>query len=55
MDERSARGIIDAVRALRANYSSRESTRRYAERFSWDETTQGQVRLFESILGKGGL
>lgn len=49
--ERSSRAIASAVRELRANPPDRAATRRYAERFSWEETTQGQLRLFRSIAG----
>ncbi len=28
----------------------RAATRRYAERFSWDETSRGQERLFTALL-----
>ena len=51
MDERSPKGVADAVRALRANYPDRAATRRYAERFSWDDTTAGQLALFRRVLG----
>jgi hypothetical protein len=37
---------------LRANYPDRAATRRYAERFSWDDTTAGQLALFEDILNR---
>ncbi|MFC5477630.1 glycosyltransferase family 4 protein [Massilia suwonensis] len=50
MAERSYQGVADAVNALRANYPDRAATRRYAERFSWDDTTNGQLRLFEEVL-----
>jgi glycosyltransferase involved in cell wall biosynthesis len=50
MAERTPRGVADAVNALRANYPDRAATRRYAERFSWDDTTAGQLALFESVL-----
>ena len=50
MRERSAEGIADAVRALLSHPPDRPATRRYAERFSWDATTEGQLRLFGSIL-----
>ena len=50
MGERSYQGVADAVNALRANYPDRGATRRYAERFSWDDTTNGQLRLFEQVL-----
>jgi glycosyltransferase involved in cell wall biosynthesis len=52
MVERSAQGVADAVRRLRADYPSHEATRRYAERFSWEDTTQGQLKLFRDILGR---
>lgn len=52
MAERSPQGVADAVNALRANYPDRAATRRYAERFSWDDTTAGQLALFDAILGQ---
>lgn len=52
MQERSPQGIVDAVQALRAAYPAHEATRRYAEGFSWDDTTNGQIQLFERILGR---
>jgi glycosyltransferase involved in cell wall biosynthesis len=50
MRERSYQGVADAVNALRAHYPERAATRRYAERFSWDDTTAGQIRLFDRVL-----
>jgi glycosyltransferase involved in cell wall biosynthesis len=50
MAERTPRGVADAVRQLQAAYPSHEATRRYAERFSWDDTTQGQLKLFRNIV-----
>lgn len=50
MAERSATALADAVQALRNNYPSHEETRRYAEGFSWDDTTQGQIALFEKVI-----
>lgn len=50
MQERTASGIVQAVSNLRAHYPDRAATRRYAERFSWDATTQGQLDLFQKIL-----
>jgi glycosyltransferase involved in cell wall biosynthesis len=52
MAERTPRGVADAVNALRANYPERAATRRYAERFSWDDTSAGQLRLFEQVLAR---
>ncbi|MBO0710068.1 MAG: glycosyltransferase [Acetobacteraceae bacterium] len=42
--------IAAAVRALRLTPRARAATRAYAEQFSWDATTQGQVRLFRRVL-----
>lgn len=50
MSERSSIGVADAVHALRANYPNRDDTRRYAERFSWNATTHGQLELFRNII-----
>lgn len=50
IDERTPEGIARGVRALRAGYPSHMATRSYAERFSWDDTTVGQLRLFQRIL-----
>ena len=52
MRERSAQGLADAVEALRANYPDHAATRRYAEGFSWNATTQGQIDLFNAVLGR---
>ena len=52
MDERTPQGVADAVRRLRATYPDRGATRRYAERFSWDDTTAGQIALFQDILNR---
>lgn len=54
MQERSARGVADAVNALRRHYPDRAATRRYAERFSWDDTTAGQIRVFQQALRRHG-
>ncbi len=54
MDERTPAGLAAAVRALRANYPDRAATRRYAERFSWDDTTAGQLALFRTVLAAKG-
>jgi teichuronic acid biosynthesis glycosyltransferase TuaC len=52
MSERTPQGVADAVQALRAHYPDHTATRRYAEKFSWDDTTQGQIDLFEKIIGE---
>jgi glycosyltransferase involved in cell wall biosynthesis len=52
LEERSARGVADGVRRLVAAGIDRAATRRYAEGFSWDATTAGQLRVFNRILGR---
>ena len=54
MEQRTAQGLADAVNALRADYPDRAATRRYAERFSWDDTTEGQLALFRKVLERRG-
>lgn len=49
MRERSADALIEAYHRLFAAYPERAATRCYAERFSWDETTRGQLGLFNSL------
>lgn len=48
-NDRSVAGIVEGVQRLFANYPNRELTRRYAEKFSWDDTTQGQLEIFRRI------
>lgn len=50
MGERSAAGVAEGVRRLFGALPARGATRRYAEEFSWDATSQGQLRLFNEIL-----
>jgi teichuronic acid biosynthesis glycosyltransferase TuaC len=52
MEERTPQALEAAVRRLRDHYPTHEATRRYAEQFSWDETTQGQLELFRKIIGE---
>lgn len=54
MAENSPAGIVAAVHALQAARRSRAETRAYAERFSWDDTSAGQDRLFRRVLGWAG-
>jgi teichuronic acid biosynthesis glycosyltransferase TuaC len=52
MSERTAKGVAEAVMALRSAHPAREATRKYAEKFSWRDTTEGQIELFNDILTK---
>ena len=49
MSERTASGVASGVKALMHSLPDRRATRAYAEKFSWDDTTQGQLRLFRGI------
>jgi teichuronic acid biosynthesis glycosyltransferase TuaC len=51
MAERTPAALASAVRSLFASLPDRAATRRYAEAFSWDDTSAGQVALFQRILG----
>ena len=48
--DRSVEGIVEGVSRLFAHYPNREATRRYAEKFSWDDTTRGQLEIFRRVL-----
>jgi glycosyltransferase involved in cell wall biosynthesis len=50
LQDRTAGAIVSAARALLAALPPREATRAYAQRFSWQETTDGQIELFSRIL-----
>ena len=52
MPARTAEGVVAGVKILRANMPQRTATRRYAERFSWDSTTEGQLTLFRRITAQ---
>lgn len=46
----NAQAVAGGVGQLFAAAIDRQATRRYAERFSWDATTAGQLALFRKIL-----
>ena len=52
VDEATPQALSTAIRELLADPPSRGATRAYAERFSWDETTQGQLQLFRDVIEK---
>lgn len=49
--ERNPSAIAEGVRRLISKTQDRSATRTYAEQFSWDETTAGQIALFRRIAG----
>jgi teichuronic acid biosynthesis glycosyltransferase TuaC len=50
MRERTPEALADATRQLFASYPDRAATRRFAERHSWDSTTDARLQLFRRIL-----
>jgi glycosyltransferase involved in cell wall biosynthesis len=50
MHERTPESVAEAVQRLFARHSDRGATRRYAEKFSWEATTRGQLQLFGRIV-----
>jgi teichuronic acid biosynthesis glycosyltransferase TuaC len=47
-------GVAHGVRRLFAALPDRPATRVYAESFSWDETTAGQLAVFRRVIGRDG-
>ncbi|MEM1020269.1 MAG: glycosyltransferase family 4 protein, partial [Pseudomonadota bacterium] len=50
--ERSAGAIAQTVAALLNDLPDRAATRAYAEQFSWVETTQKQLKIFQQICAE---
>jgi glycosyltransferase involved in cell wall biosynthesis len=50
MTERSPAALVAAVNQLFGHLPCREETRRFAETLGWEETTRGQIALFEKML-----
>jgi glycosyltransferase involved in cell wall biosynthesis len=50
--ERSSPAIAEGLRTLFARMPDRAATRAYAERFSWDATTEGQLAVFRRLTGR---
>lgn len=48
--ERTAEAFAQTISALLGNYPDRAAVRRYAEDFSWEATTYGQIALFRQII-----
>jgi hypothetical protein len=42
--------LADTIRDFAAARPSREPTRRFAEQFDWQSTTEGQIALFHEVL-----
>jgi len=50
VEEATAQAIAAAVRTLAASPPDRAATAAYAARFTWDDTTAGQLALFRRVL-----
>ncbi|EHL96353.1 glycosyltransferase, group 1 family protein [Acetobacteraceae bacterium AT-5844] len=50
VDEATPEALAAAIDRLLAAPPDREATRAYAETFSWDDTTAGQLALFRKVL-----
>lgn len=50
MHDQTAEALALAVRQLLDNYPDHAATRRYAEQFSWDNTTRGQLEIFNNVV-----
>lgn len=52
LKNRDAESIVAGINQLRGAMPDRAATRRYAEKFDWQSTTDGQVAIFRSILNR---
>jgi glycosyltransferase involved in cell wall biosynthesis len=52
VEERSPAALAAGIRRLLDNPPDRADTRRYAERFSWQATTEGQLDIFSRVLAR---
>jgi len=52
LDTATPEAIAEGVTRLLASPPDRGATRRYAERFGWEETTAGQLVVFRRLLGR---
>lgn len=50
MRARDSESLLEAWYQLADEMPARDAVRRHAERFSWDETTRGQLELFRSVI-----
>lgn len=50
MRSRCSKAVIEAVRTLQNVKHARRQTRKFAERFGWDDTVQRQLALYEQVI-----
>jgi len=51
--DRSANAIVSAVTSLFADLPGHDETRSYAEGFSWEDTSRGQLEIFQRAIASG--
>ena len=51
VEDRKPEALAETIGQVLAQPADRPATRAYAEKFSWEETTQGQIDLFRRIVG----
>ena len=49
---RAPRALAEAVSALAMNYPDRAATRRYAQRFEWEEVTAAQLKMYQQVIAR---
>ena len=52
LKNRDAKSIVEAAGELRRALPDRSATRRYAEQFDWQSTTDGQLAIFRALVDK---
>ena len=52
VDRRCGSSFAEAIRSLLSSYPDRSQVRGYAEKFSWQTTTDAQLALFKQIAGE---
>jgi glycosyltransferase involved in cell wall biosynthesis len=52
VQERTPQALTLAIQDLFATPPNREDTRRFASRFNWDETSAGQMTLFQNVISR---
>ena len=50
--DRSVGALRQAITEMYSRQEDRAAVRKYAEQFSWDETTRGQIELFERLTAE---
>ena len=54
MERREPESLVAAFHKLMSHYPERSATRQYAEQFSWDDTTNGQLELMRRVVRQYG-